>query len=85
LKEIIEAETQKPQGMGENDRERRLLDKVDELEEQKRKLINDIQDYKNDLKTLVNLLDISKLIFGNRRKIFKKTRKFMRNVWRNSK
>ena len=85
MKEIIEAETQKPQGMGENDRERRLLDKVDELEEQKRKLINDIQDYKNDLKTLVNLLDISKLIFGIRKKIFKKTRKFMRNVWRNSK
>ena len=71
--------------MGENDRERRLLDKVDELEEQKRKLINDIQDYKNDLKTLVNLLDISKLIFGIRKKIFKKMRKFMRNVWRNSK
>ncbi len=54
LREIIETDRNASNDNNwQGDREKQLLDKIDELESHRRKLLDDVQDYKNDLKTLV--------------------------------
>lgn len=56
LREIIETDRNASnENRWQSDREKQLLDKIDELESHRRKLLDDVQDYKNDLKTLVSL------------------------------